>query len=75
MAASKKKAQSGAAISKKFTIPRKTTTDSSKVSNPIRKTTRTYIGVNQAEGDSMLNSFKKRNPGFKSGGTVKKKKK
>ena len=72
MAASKKKAQSGAAISNKFSIPSKPKMEN-KISIPTRKTTRSYTGVTQAEGDSMLNAFKKRNPGMKSGGKVKKK--
>ena len=72
MKITKKKAKLGAAISNKFTIPAKAKM-SNKISIPTRKTTRSYTGVNQAEGDSMLNAFKKRNPGMKSGGKVKKK--
>ena len=73
----KKKAQSGAAISNKFTIPAKPKSfEGDKFTIPSksnRKVTRSYTGVNQAEGDSMLNAFKKRNPGMKSGGKLKKK--
>ena len=74
MAANKKKAQQGAAVSNKFTIPAK---PKPAVSNtfsipPKRQTTRSYTGTTEAEGDSMLKAFKKRNPGMKSGGKMKK---
>jgi len=75
MAAGKKKAQQGAAVSNKFTIPTKPKPVESNTFSipPKRKTTRSYTGTTEAEGDSMLNAFKKRNPGMKSGGKMKKK--
>jgi hypothetical protein len=96
MAASKKKAAQGAAVSNKITIPGKTKTMMSPSLKEVpgtrrpltdvqkdsvikswqtgkKQTTRSYSGVSQSEGDSMLDAFKKRNPGMKSGGKIKKK--
>lgn len=79
MAKKKKYDQGGPVQGNKFTIPPKTSkpgtpVEGNKFSVPTRKVTRSYTGTTQAEGDSMLKAFKQRNPGFKAGGKLKKKK-